>query len=167
MVPASGARKRPVTESPLEDSLPPPAKEAVNSKVSKKNSGGRGTIFCRGMSPSQLKRLLAVAAPLISVMAGFFSLIMALSILTLNCNGIRDQSKRVGLVQWLRSLSVGADVVCLQETNCLSSSECSLWFRSSDFSAVVSPGSSHLCGCIVLFRPLLSLVNSWCDVSGR
>ena len=58
MVPASGARKRPVTESPLEDSLAPPglalrpvAKEAVNSKVSKKNSGGRGTIFCRGMSP--------------------------------------------------------------------------------------------------------------------
>ena len=45
MVPASGARKRPVTESPLEDSLAPPgltlrpvAKEAVNSKVSKNNT---------------------------------------------------------------------------------------------------------------------------------
>ena len=108
-----------------------------------------------------------MAAPLISVMAGFFSLIMALSILTLNCNGIRDQSKRVGLVQWLRSLPVGADVVCLQETHCLSSSECSSWFLSSGFSAVASPGSSHSCGCIVLFRPSLSLVNSWCDVSGR
>ena len=89
------------------------------------------------------------------------------SILSLNCNGIRDQSKRAGLVQWLRSLPVGADVVCLQETHCLSSSECSSWFRSSGFSAVVSPGSSHSCGCIVLFRPSLSLVNSWCDVSGR
>ena len=108
-----------------------------------------------------------MAAPLFSVMAGFFSLIMALSILTLNCNGIRDQSKRVGLVQWLRSLPVGADVVCLQETHCLSSSECSSWFLSSGFSAVASPGSSHSCGCIVLFRPSLSLVNSWCDVSGR
>ena len=49
MVPASGVRKRPATESPLEDSLAPPglarrpvAKEAVNSKISKKNSGGRG-----------------------------------------------------------------------------------------------------------------------------
>lgn len=49
MVPTSGARKRPATESPLEDSLAPPGlalrpvtKEAVNSKVSKKNSGGRG-----------------------------------------------------------------------------------------------------------------------------
>ena len=64
-----------------------------------------------------------MAAPLISVMAWFFSLIMALSILTLNCNGIRDQSKRAGLVQWLRSLPVGADIVCLQETHCLSSAE--------------------------------------------
>ena len=49
MVPASGVRKRPATESPLEDSSAPPglarrpvAKEAVNSKISKKNSGGRG-----------------------------------------------------------------------------------------------------------------------------
>ena len=100
-------------------------------------------------------------------MAGLFYLIMALSILTLNCNGIRDQSKRAGLVQWLRSLPVGADIVCLQETHCLSSAECSSWFLSSGFSAVVSPGSSHSCGCIVLFRPSLSLVNSWCDVSGR
>ena len=108
-----------------------------------------------------------MVAPLISVMAAFFSLIMALSILTLNCNGIRDQSKRAGLVQWLRSLPVGADIVCLQETHCLSSAECSSWFLSSGFSAVVSPGSSHSCGCIVLFRPLLSLVNSWCDVLGR
>ena len=49
MAPASGPRKRPAPESPLEDSLAPPglalrpaAKEAVNPKVSKKNSGGRG-----------------------------------------------------------------------------------------------------------------------------
>ena len=47
------------------------------------------------------------------------------------------------------------------------SSECSSWFLSAGFSAVASPGSSHSCGCIVLFRPSLSLVNSWCDVSGR
>ena len=100
-------------------------------------------------------------------MAGFFSFFMALSILTLNCNGIRDQSKRAGLVQWLRSLPVGADIVCLQETHCLSAAECSSWFFSSGFSAVGSSGSSHSCGCIVLFRPSLSLVNSWCDVSGR
>ena len=92
---------------------------------------------------------------------------MALSILTLNCNGIRDQSKRSGLLQWLRSLPVSVDVVCLQETHCVSVAECSLWFRSSGFDSVVSCGSSHSCGCIVLFRPSLSLVNSWSDSDGR
>ena len=93
--------------------------------------------------------------------------IMALSILSLNCNGIRDQSKRNGLLQWLRSLSVGIDIVCLQETHCVSQAECSLWFRSSGFDSVVSGGSAHSWGCIVLFRPSLSLVNSWCDPAGR
>ena len=49
MVPASGPRKRSASESPLEDSSAPPglalgpvAKEAGISKVSRKNSGGRG-----------------------------------------------------------------------------------------------------------------------------
>ena len=125
------------------------------------------TTICRRMSPKLLYWQLVVVAPLSSVMAGFFSFFMALSMLTLNCNGIRDQSKRAGLVQWLRSLPVGADIVCLQETHCLSAAECSSWFFSSGFSAVGSSGSSHSCGCIVLFRPSLSLVNSWCDVSGR
>lgn len=72
------------------------------------------------------------------MMAVFPFLLMALSVLTLNCNGIRDQSKRSGLVQWLRSLSVCVDVVCLQETHCTSSTECLSWFSSSGFSSVLS-----------------------------
>ena len=94
-------------------------------------------------------------------------LLMALSVLSLNCNGIRDQPKRAGLVQWLRSLPVSVDIVCLQETHCLSLSECSLWFQSSGFSCALSCGSVHSCGCVVLFRPSLSLVNSWGDDDGR
>ena len=92
---------------------------------------------------------------------------MALSILTLNCNGIRDQSIRTGLLQWSRSLPVSVDVACLQETHCISVAECSLWFQSSGFGSVVSCGSSHSCGCIILFRPSFTLVNSWCDDDGR
>ena len=57
-------------------------------------------------------------------------LLMVLSVLSLNCNGIRDQPKHAGLVQWLRSLPVSVDIVCLQETHCLAFSECSLWFQS-------------------------------------
>ena len=97
----------------------------------------------------------------------FFIFIMALSILTLNCNGIRDLSKRNGLIQWLHSLPGSVDVVCLQEAHCVSAPECSLWFHSSGFDSVVSPGSVHSCGCIVLFRPSLTLWNSWSDTGGR
>ena len=93
--------------------------------------------------------------------------IMALSIISINVNGMRDESKRLGLVQWLRSLPVTVDVVCLQETHCTSDSECLSWLSSSGFSCVVSPGSVKSCGCIVLYRPTLSLVNSWCDSDGR
>ena len=92
---------------------------------------------------------------------------MALSVLSLNCNGIRDQPKRAGLVQWLGSLPVSVDIVCLQETHCLSLSECSLWFQSSGFSCALSCGSVHSCGCVVLFRPSLSLVNSWSEDDGH
>ena len=92
---------------------------------------------------------------------------MALSILTLKCNCIRDQSKRTGLLQWLCSLPASVDVICLQETHCISVAECSLWFQSSGFGSVVSCGSSHSCGCIILFCPSLTLVNSWCDDDGR
>ena len=100
-------------------------------------------------------------------MAYFQIIIMALSILSLNCNGLRDQSKRHGLPQWIRSISVSVDFVCLQEAHCLSAAECSLWFRSSGFLFSVSPGSSHSCGSIILFCPTLSLLNSWSDSAGR
>lgn len=92
---------------------------------------------------------------------------MALSVLSLNCNGIRDQSKRTGLIQWLRSLSPSVDVVCLQETHCVSSTECALWFASSGFLSCVSPGSNHSRGCVILHHPSLSLVDSWSDADGR
>ena len=167
MTSLSAVRKRSAPKSPPEDPSAPPNLIRRPVAKAKKNPGGEG----HHLFPANVSLAAEMASsrgrPLISVMAGFFSLIMALSLLTLNCNGIRDQSKRAGLVQWLRSLPVGADIVCLQETHCLSSAECSSWFFSSGFSAVVSPGSSHSCGCIVLFRPSLSLVNSWSDVSGR
>ena len=99
--------------------------------------------------------------------ATFLSFVVVLTILFLNCNGIRDQSKRSGLVQWLGSLPSAVDVVCLQETHCVSPAECTSWFASSGFLSCVSPGSNHSCGCIVLHRPALSLVDSWSDDDGR
>ena len=92
---------------------------------------------------------------------------MALSIISLNVNGLRESSKREGLLQWLRSLSVTVDVVFLQETHCTSDVECHSWFSFSGFSFVLSPGTRRSGGCIVLYRPVLTLVNYWCEVPGR
>ena len=90
-----------------------------------------------------------------------------LTFLSLNVNGLRDLSKRAGLMHWLRSLSVVPDVVCLQESHCISVEECRSWFLSSGFSFVSSPGTHKSCGCIILFHPCLSLVSSRSDTSGR
>ena len=92
---------------------------------------------------------------------------MALTIVSLNANGLRDQSGRSGLLQWLRSFPVLPDIVCLQETHCSSASECQAWFRASGFQATASPGSPHSCGCIILYRPTVSLVTSSSDSDGR
>ena len=92
---------------------------------------------------------------------------MAVSIITLNTNGIRGSDKRLGLLQWLQALSVVPDIVCLQEVHCVSDVECQSWFRSSGYLSVVSPGSNKSCGCIILYRPVLSLVKSWSDDDGR
>ena len=92
---------------------------------------------------------------------------MALSMVTLNINGFRDVDKHNSLLQWLRSLPTTVDVICLQETHCLSEAECGSWFATSGFSFGVSPGTVCLCGSIVLFCPSLNLVRFWTDDTGR
>lgn len=82
---------------------------------------------------------------------------MALSIISLNVNGLRESSKREGLVQWLRSLPVTVDVVCLQEAHCTSDVECHSWFSSSGLSFVLSPGTRCSGGCIILYWSILQL----------
>ena len=82
---------------------------------------------------------------------------MALSIISLNVNGLRESSKREGLLQWLRFLSVTVDVVSLQETHCTSDVECHSWFSSSGLSFILSPGTRRSGGCIILYCPILRL----------
>ena len=88
-----------------------------------------------------------------------------LSALSLNVNGLRDSLKRAALLQWLHAVP-SVNVVCLQEVHCVSVSECQFWFGSSGFLSCVSHGSDRSCGCIVLFRPSLSLATSWSDSEG-
>ena len=97
----------------------------------------------------------------------FPHLVMALSVLTLNCNGIRDASKRAGLLLWVRSLPLRPDIICLQEVHCSSVRDCLSWFQSSGFGVVCSPGSVRSAGCVILFRDILSVSDFWCDAEGR
>ena len=92
---------------------------------------------------------------------------MALTIISINVNGLRGPSRRAGFLRWLHSLPCIPDIVCLQGAHCMSSGECSSWFSSSGLSFVVSPGSINSCVCIVLYRPVLSLVSSLSDSNGR
>ena len=87
------------------------------------------------------------------------------SFLTLNTNGLRDANKRLALLQWLSHMSL--DFACLQETHVTSVEESNTWFSSYGFLSVVSPGSSHSCGSVILFRPCYVLKNFWSDDKGR
>ena len=88
---------------------------------------------------------------------------MAFCIITINANGLRDSNKRAGLLQYLRSFPSVVDVVCFQECHCSSENDSQMWFRSSGFSSVVSPGSVKSCCSIIL----LSFVNLWSDSDGH
>lgn len=67
-------------------------------------------------------------------------------------------------LQWLSHLSL--DFVCLQETHILSVDEGRIWVSSYGFSCLVSPGSAHSCGSVILYRPCY-LVKFQIDAAGR
>ena len=90
---------------------------------------------------------------------------MALTFVTLNVNGLHDANKRASLLQWLSHFS--ASFVCLQEVHISSCLEAENWFSSYSFQVVSSPGSSHSCGTVVLYRPIFHLCNVWNDTEGR
>ena len=68
-------------------------------------------------------------------MMASFSLIflMAVSLVTINVNGLRDANKRLSFLQWLSHSS--PSIVCLQETHAVSDGELRQWFSSYGFLA--------------------------------
>ena len=89
---------------------------------------------------------------------------MALSLVSVMVNGLRDADKRLSFLQWLSHHS--PLVVCLQETHALSSDELSQWFSRFGYLCLGSFGSSHSCGVAILYRPVLSC-SAFCDFDGR
>ena len=90
---------------------------------------------------------------------------MALLLLTVNVNGLRDPNKRESFMHWLHSAK--PDLVCLQELHLGHEAEARSWFSSSGYVFMVSPGSVKSSGVAILFKPSFSLCNSWKDTSGR
>ena len=96
-----------------------------------------------------------------------------LSILTLNCQGLRDRIKRNALFSWLNC--VKADIICLQETHSTSIDEFVSWVRTESdngnnlqrYTVVSCPGSARSSGVAILYKPSLKLATSSTDDVGR
>ena len=82
----------------------------------------------------------------------FIFLLMALTVISVNVNGLRNENRRLGFLQWLSHLS--PSVVCLQETHAVSSADLQSWFSGFGFLCAGSFGSVHSRGVAVLYRPI-------------
>ena len=86
---------------------------------------------------------------------------MALSVISVNVNGLRDEDRRLGFLQWLSHLS--PSVLCLQETHAVSSTHLQLWFSRFGFSCACSFGSVHSYGVAVSYRPVFECRSVVCE----
>ena len=85
--------------------------------------------------------------------------------MSLNVSGLRDENKRLAVLQWISHLSL--EYVCLQKTYVISLSESSSWFSSYGFSSVVSPGNVYSCGAVILCHPVYYLRDFQTDDCGH
>ena len=90
---------------------------------------------------------------------------MALTVISVNVNGLRDEHRRLGFLQWLSHLS--ASVVCLQETHAVSFADLQSWFSRFGLLCAGSFGSVHSCGVAVLYRPVFECKSVVCEFDGR
>ena len=146
--------KLPVRKQKGVRKTPAPALLAANPRASQSSifmpSLSRGPQACRGR----------VGSPCQAFMRALFLLLMPLSLISINVNGLRDGNKRAGLLQFLRCLPNPPDVVCLQEVHCVSKAEGCDWFRSSGFSVLALPCSPRSCGCAILYKPYKSCIDA-------
>ena len=90
---------------------------------------------------------------------------MALTVISVNVNGLRDGDKRLGFLQWLSHLS--PSVVCLQETHAVSNDDLLSWFSRFGYLCAGSFGTNHSRGVVVLYRSVLECKSVVCEFDGR
>lgn len=95
------------------------------------------------------------------------------TVVTLNCQGLRDRNKRSVLFSWLNCCK--PDIVCLQETHSISKDEFASWVVAestahnnlSHYSVLSSPGSNRSRGVAILFKPFFTVDHDASDADGR
>ena len=97
----------------------------------------------------------------------FIFVLMALSICSINVNGIKETPKRSRVFSALRAEN--CDIYLLQETHVQSVQEGKLWERDWGGRAIFSPGSNRSAGVGILINPRSSveIVTHKADKSGR
>ena len=95
----------------------------------------------------------------------FIFLPMALTVISVNANGLGDEDRRLGFLQWLSHLS--PSVVCLQETHAVLSVDLQSWFSRFGFLCAGSFGSVLSRGVAVLYRPIFDCRSVVCEFDGR
>ena len=94
-------------------------------------------------------------------------LLMASFVVSLNCNGLRDDGKRRGLLQWLSGLN--PTFLCLQETHAVSDIEMAAWFLPFGQLLVASNGTRKSAGVAILASRSspVTVSQKWIDSGGR
>ena len=87
---------------------------------------------------------------------------MVLSLITLNCNGLRSHVKRKALFRNVRNYKY--DIICLQETY-ITDSVSDQWAKEWRGKFFFSPGTAHSKGQVVLFNPKFEIVNEKIEIN--
>ena len=90
---------------------------------------------------------------------------MALTVISVNVNGLRDGDKRLGFLQWLSHLS--PSVVCLQETHAVCNDDLLSWFSRFGYLCAGSFGTNHSRGVVVLYRSVFECRSVVCEFDGH
>ena len=93
-----------------------------------------------------------------------FCFILALTVISVNVNGLRDGDKRLGFLQWLPHLS--PLVVCLQETHAVSNDDLLSWFSRFGYLCAGSFGTNHSRGVVVLYHLVFECRSVVCKCDG-
>ena len=103
----------------------------------------------------------------------FVTNLNSITVITLNCQGLRASSNCAVLFSWLNCFK--PDIVCLQETHSLSAAEFESWVSKESsngnnlqrYAVISSPGTARSRGVAILHKPTFKVEHVHSDDHGR